>query len=65
MIQKKVNVGIKKRAHIFKRYVSTMYIYILCYVCNVKSLNFFNHELQLTYTESAIKSKLIDLLTQL
>ena len=32
---------------------------------NVQILNFFNAELQLKDTESAIKSKLIELLTQL
>ena len=32
---------------------------------NVKILNFFNPELQLKETESSIKSKLIDLLSEL
>ena len=45
-----------KRAHAFKDYASTY---------NVKILNSFNPELQLEDIESAIKSKLIDLLTQL
>ena len=59
MIQKsenllnKKNVKITKRAHAFNGYASTY---------NVEILNTFNPELQL---ESAIKSKLIELLTQL
>ena len=50
------NVHITKREHVFKGYKSTY---------NVEILNFFNPELQLKDTESAIKSKLIELLTQL
>ena len=46
----------KKREHAFKGFAST---------CNVKVLNSFNPELQLKYTESAFKSRLIELLTQL
>ena len=33
--------------------------------CNVEILNYFNPKLELKDTESAIKSKLIDLLAQL
>ena len=44
-----------KRAHTFKGFASSY---------NVEILNSFNRELQLKDTESAIKSKLIDLLTQ-
>ena len=47
---------ITKRAHVFKRYASTY---------NVEISNSFNPELQLKDNESAIKSKLIQLLTQL
>ena len=47
---------ITKRKHIFKSFSSTY---------NVNILNSFNPELQLKGTESAIKSKLIELLTQL
>ena len=50
------NVKITKREHAFKSYASTY---------NVEILNSFNPELQLKDTESAIKSKLIELLTQL
>ena len=50
------NVKITKREHAFKGYASTY---------NVEILNSFNPELQLKDTESAIKSKLIELLTQL
>ena len=42
--------------HAFKGYGSSY---------NVKILNFFNPDIQLKNTESATKSKLIDLLTQL
>ena len=62
MIQKKwkffeqKGVNIKKQAHAFKIYASSY---------TVEILNSFNAELQLKDTESAIKSKLIDLLTQL
>ena len=44
-----------KRAHSFKGFASSY---------NVEILNSFNRELQLKDTESAIKSKLIDVLTQ-
>ena len=50
------NVKITKRAYAFKGYASTY---------NVVMLNSFNPKLQLKYTESAIKCKLIELLTQL
>ena len=50
------NIKITKRQHVFKGYASTY---------NVEILNCFNPELQLKDTESAIKSKLIKLLTQL
>ena len=45
---------ITKRKYAFKGYESTY---------NVDILNFFNPELQLEDTESAIKSKLVELLT--
>ena len=45
-----------KREHAFKGYASTY---------NVETLNSFNPELQLKDAESAIKSNLIELLTQL
>ena len=45
-----------KRAHAFKSFASFY---------NVEILNSFSPELQLKDIESAIKSKLIDLLTQL
>ena len=50
------NVKISKRKHAFKGFASSY---------NVEILNSFNPELQLKDTESAIKGKLIDLLTQL
>ena len=50
------NIKIAKQEHAFRGYASTY---------NVKILNSFNPELQLKDTESEIKSKLIDLLTQL
>ena len=50
------NVKIIKWAHVFKGYAGTY---------NVEILNFFNPQLQLKDSESAIKSKLIDLLSQL
>ena len=50
------NKKITEREHTFKGYINTY---------NVESLYYFNHELQLKDTESAIKSKLIALLTQL
>ena len=50
------NVKITKQEHAFKGYAS---------VYNVEVLNSFNIELQLKDTESAIKSKLIELLTKL
>ena len=52
----KKNIKITKREHAFKGYASSY---------NVEILNSFNPELQLKDTESAIKSKLIELLTQL
>ena len=52
----KKNIKTTKREHAFKGYAST---------CSVEILNSFNLELQLKDTESAIKSKLIELLTQL
>ena len=50
------NIKITKREHAFKGYASTN---------NNEILNSFNPELQLKDKESAIKSKLIELLTQL
>ena len=50
------NVKITKREHAFKAYARTY---------NVEILNSFNPEIQLKDTESAIKSKPIELLTQL
>ena len=50
------NVKITKREYVFKGYASSF---------NVAILNSFNSELQLKDTESAMKSKLIELLTQL
>ena len=50
------NIKITKREHAFKGYASTN---------NFEIFNSFNPELQLKGTESAIKSKLIELLTQL
>ena len=54
VIQKKVKIT--KREHAFKGFAST---YI------VEILNYSNPELQLKDTDSAIKSKLVELLTQL
>ena len=57
VIQKKKskkNVKITKREYTFKGYASTY---------NVEILIYFNPELELKDTESAIKSKLIELLT--
>ena len=54
--RKKKNVKLTKRAHTFKGYTSNY---------NVAILNSFNPELQLKDTKHAIKSKLIELLTQL
>ena len=45
-----------KQEHAFKGYASTY---------NIETLNSFNPELQLKDVESAIKSNLIELLTQL
>ena len=62
MIQKserflnEINAKITKREHAFKGY-GTSY--------NVETLNYFNPEQQLKDIESAIKSKLIELLVQL
>ena len=53
---KKKKVKITKGAHALKGYASSY---------NAEILNSFNPELQLKDTESAIKSKLIELLTQL
>ena len=50
------NIKITKREHAFKGYASTF---------NAEILNFFNPEPQLKDIESAIKSKLIELLIQL
>ena len=50
------NVKITKREHAFKDYESTY---------NVETLNSFNPELQIQHIESEIKSKLLELLTQL
>ena len=50
------NMKITKREHAFKVYASTY---------NVEILNSFNPELQLKDTESTVKSKQIELLTQL
>ena len=55
-IFKQKNVKITKRWHTFKGFPSSF---------NVEILNSFNPELQLKDTESAIKSKLINLLVQL
>ena len=56
MRQKKFKFFERKRAHAFKGYAST---------CNDDILNSFNPELQLKDTESAFKSKLIELLSEL
>ena len=60
MIQKKnlkeKNVKITKEAHAFKCFASS---------CNVEIIKSVDPELQLKDTESTIKSKLIDLLSQL
>ena len=50
------NVKITKREYAFRGFASTY---------NVEILNYFNPELQLKDTESEIKSKVIELLTQL
>ena len=50
------NIKITKREHAFKGFASTY---------NVEILNYLKLELQLKYTESVIKSKLIELLTHL
>ena len=54
--KKYINVKITKPEHALKGYANTY---------NVHTLNFFNLKLQLKNTESAIKSNLIELLTQL
>ena len=54
--KRKKNVKITKRKHTFKDFASSY---------NDNILNSFNSELQLKDIESAIKSKLIDLLNQL
>ena len=56
MIQKQKNVKITKQKHAFKGSASSY---------NVEILNSFNHQLQVKDTESAIKSKLIDWLSEL
>ena len=55
-ISNEKNVKMTKWEHAFKSYVSTY---------NVEVLDSFNDEPQLKDTESAIKSKRIELLTQL
>ena len=50
------NIKITKQAHAFREYASSF---------SVEVLSSFNLELHLKDTESAIKSKLIELLTQL
>ena len=50
------NVKITKQEHAFKGFSSTY---------NVEILNSFNSKVQLKDTESAVRSKLIELLTQL
>ena len=50
------NVKLTKRSHGFRDYASSN---------NVKILNPFNSKLELKYVESAIKNKLIDLLSEL
>ena len=52
----KKNVKITRRVHAFKVYTSSY---------NVEVLNFFNLELQLKDTESAIRNKLKKLLTEI
>ena len=56
MFLSKKNIKVTKREHAFKGQASTY---------NVEILNSLNAELQLKDTQSAIKSKLIELLTQL
>ena len=53
---KQKNIRLAKQKHAFKSFSSTY---------NVEILNSFNPELQIKDNESAIKSQLIDLLTQL
>ena len=50
------NANIMKRSHAYKGYTSTY---------NVEILNYLNLELQLQDTESAIRNKLVALLTEL
>ena len=50
------NANITKRSHAYKSYANTY---------SAKILNSFNSELQLKNTKSVIKSKLIDLLSEL
>ena len=50
------NLKITKQAHAFKGFASPY---------NVEIFNYFNPELRLKYTESAIKNKIIDLLNLL
>ena len=56
MFLSKKNIKVTKREHAFKAQASTY---------NVETLNSLNAELQLKDTESTIKSKLIEILTQL
>ena len=56
MFLSKKNIKVTKREHAFKGQASTY---------NVETLNSLNAELQLKDTESTIKSKLIEILTQL
>ena len=51
----KKNIKTKKREYAFKGFASAY---------NAKMLNYFNTELQFKDTESAIKSKLLELLTK-
>ena len=53
---KKRNIKTAKQEHSFKDYASTY---------NVETLNSLNSELQLKDTESAFKSKVVELLTKL
>ena len=56
LVLKQKNVKIIKRAYAFKGYASSY---------SVDILNYFNPEIQLKYTESVIKCKIIELLSQL
>ena len=50
------NIKLTKQAHAFKGYANSL---------SVEILNYFNLELQLKDTESVIKNKLTNLLTEL